>query len=111
MPAAARRFFDAAPAEVKEVLEAQGGHAVVNGFTGSSIWHVLYGFPPFLPGQIDAGFEVAPGALTFGVEHGALPPAAEFKVGAERDRNTTHDGTVQSTPQLLTPTNLNATDP
>jgi len=54
---AARRFFDAAPAEVKEVLDAQGGHAVVNGFTGSSIWHALYGFPPFLPGQIDAGFE------------------------------------------------------
>lgn len=54
---AARRFFDAAPPEVAEVLAAGGGHAVVNGFTGSSIWHALYGFPPFLPGQIDAGFQ------------------------------------------------------
>ena len=54
---AARRFFDCAPAEVKAKLEANGGHAVVNGFTGSSIWHALYGFPPFLPGQIDAGFQ------------------------------------------------------
>ena len=30
---------------------------VVNGFTGSSIWHLLYSFPPVLPGQIDAGFK------------------------------------------------------
>jgi len=30
---------------------------VVNGFTGSSIWHLLYSFPPALPGQIDAGYE------------------------------------------------------
>lgn len=29
---------------------------VVNGFTGSSIWHVLYSFPPNTPGMIDAGF-------------------------------------------------------
>jgi len=54
---AARRFFDTAPGEVKEMLETKGGFAVVNGFTGSAIWHVLYGFPPFLPGQIEAGFE------------------------------------------------------
>jgi len=53
---AARRFYDAAPDEVAECLAAKGGYAVVNGFTGSSIWHALYGFPPFLPGQIDAGF-------------------------------------------------------
>ena len=33
------------------------GVSVVNGFTGSSIWHLLYSFPPVLPGQIDAGFE------------------------------------------------------
>jgi sugar phosphate isomerase/epimerase len=30
---------------------------VVNGFTGSSIWHLVYSFPPVLPGQIDAGFK------------------------------------------------------
>jgi len=33
------------------------GVDVVNGFTGSSIWHLLYSFPPTLPGQIDAGYE------------------------------------------------------
>lgn len=32
------------------------GVKVVNGFTGSPIWHLLYSFPPCLPGQIDAGF-------------------------------------------------------
>jgi len=53
---AARRFFDVAPDSVKEVLNTTG-RTVVNGFTGSSIWAALYGFPPFLPGQIDGGFE------------------------------------------------------
>lgn len=33
------------------------GVGVVNGFTGSSIWHLAYSFPPVLPGQIDAGYE------------------------------------------------------
>lgn len=33
------------------------GVKVVNGFTGSSIWHLIYSFPPVLPGQIDAGFQ------------------------------------------------------
>jgi sugar phosphate isomerase/epimerase len=32
------------------------GLAVVNGFTGSSIWHLLYGFPPVTDAAIDAGF-------------------------------------------------------
>lgn len=32
------------------------GLKVVNGFTGSSIWHLLYSFPPVSPAQIDAGF-------------------------------------------------------
>ncbi len=32
------------------------GRRVVNGFTGSSIWPVLYSFPPNLPGQIEGGF-------------------------------------------------------
>jgi sugar phosphate isomerase/epimerase len=52
---AARRFFDAAPDEVKAQL-ARSGRTVVNGFTGSSIWHLLYSFPPVSPGQIEAGF-------------------------------------------------------
>lgn len=32
------------------------GVNVVCGFTGSSIWHLVYSFPPNLPGQIDAGY-------------------------------------------------------
>jgi sugar phosphate isomerase/epimerase len=31
---------------------------VVNGFTGSSIWHLLYSFPPVPPGWIDEGFRL-----------------------------------------------------
>jgi sugar phosphate isomerase/epimerase len=36
---ACRRFIDAAP-------KSTGVPAVVNGFTGSSIWHSIYAFPP-----------------------------------------------------------------
>ncbi|MEO8204800.1 MAG: sugar phosphate isomerase/epimerase family protein [Chthoniobacterales bacterium] len=36
---------------------ARLGVKVVNGFTGSSIWHLVYSFPPVLPGQIEKGFE------------------------------------------------------
>jgi sugar phosphate isomerase/epimerase len=32
------------------------GVKVVCGFTGSPIWHLLYSFPPCLPGQIAAGY-------------------------------------------------------
>ena len=52
---AARRFFDAAPSEVKELLDTTE-RVVVNGFTGSPIWHLLYGFPPVTTGQIEAGY-------------------------------------------------------
>jgi len=31
---------------------------VVNGFTGSSIWHLLYSFPPVPPKMIDDGFKL-----------------------------------------------------
>jgi len=34
------------------------GVGVVNGFTGSSIWHLLYSFPPVSAEQIDAGFKL-----------------------------------------------------
>ena len=34
------------------------GVNVVNGFTGSSIWHLLYSFPPVPPAMIDDGFEL-----------------------------------------------------
>ena len=47
---AARKFFDAKPGGAPE-------RVVVNGFTGSSIWHLLYSFPPVVAGQIDAGFK------------------------------------------------------
>jgi sugar phosphate isomerase/epimerase len=33
------------------------GVKVVNGFTGSSIWHLLYSFPPVSAQQIDDGFK------------------------------------------------------
>lgn len=36
---------------------ANMGLGVVNGFTGSSIWHLLYSFPPVDPASIDAGYE------------------------------------------------------
>ena len=47
---AARKFFDARPGGAP-------ARVVVNGFTGSSIWHLLYSFPPVVPGQIDAGYQ------------------------------------------------------
>ncbi len=34
------------------------GVSVVNGFTGSSIWHLLYSFPPVPPEWIDGGFNL-----------------------------------------------------
>jgi len=34
------------------------GVDVVNGFTGSSIWHLIYGFPPVSPEMIDDGFKL-----------------------------------------------------
>ncbi|MBM3975536.1 MAG: sugar phosphate isomerase/epimerase [Planctomycetes bacterium] len=53
---AARRFFDAAPKAVKEQL-GRSGRVVVNGFTGSSIWHMAYSFPPVTPAMIEAGYK------------------------------------------------------
>ena len=34
------------------------GVDVVNGFTGSSVWHLLYSFPPVPPAMIDDGFKL-----------------------------------------------------
>jgi len=36
---------------------ARMGLKVVNGFTGSPIWHLIYGFPPTPASMIDEGFE------------------------------------------------------
>ncbi len=41
---AARRFTDARPKDAASPLKKFG--AVVNGFTGSSVWHSIYAFPP-----------------------------------------------------------------
>ena len=45
--------------EVKNTARAaaQFGVKVVNGFTGSKIWHVLAGFPPIPPEMIEAGYQ------------------------------------------------------
>jgi len=49
---AARAFFDAKPgSNGKDPFPA-----VVNGFTGSSIWHSIYAFPPTSQAYWDAGF-------------------------------------------------------
>ena len=48
---AAREMMDTARAAAKL------GVSVVNGFTGSSIWPLLYSFPPNDPSMIEAGFE------------------------------------------------------
>ena len=47
-------------AELKNTaLAAQKfGVEVVNGFTGTSIWHLLYSFPPVPPSMIDARFDL-----------------------------------------------------
>ncbi|GAC1478748.1 MAG: sugar phosphate isomerase/epimerase [Gemmatimonadaceae bacterium] len=45
--------------EMKRTAQAAArlGVGIVNGFTGSSIWHLLYSFPPVPPAMIDAGYE------------------------------------------------------
>jgi sugar phosphate isomerase/epimerase len=49
---AAREMMDTARAAKKL------GVSVVNGFTGSSIWHLLYSFPPVSDATIEAGFQL-----------------------------------------------------
>jgi sugar phosphate isomerase/epimerase len=46
--------------EMKNTARAaqQFGVCVVNGFTGSSIWHLLYSFPPVPETMIEAGFRL-----------------------------------------------------
>ena len=47
---AARNFFNAKPGADKKAA------AIVNGFTGSSIWHSIYAFPPTNQAYYEAGF-------------------------------------------------------
>ncbi|MCC5829778.1 MAG: sugar phosphate isomerase/epimerase [Phycisphaeraceae bacterium] len=51
---ACRKFFDARPADAQEGFEPFA--PVVNGFTGSSIWHSIYAFPPTSQEYWDKGF-------------------------------------------------------
>jgi sugar phosphate isomerase/epimerase len=50
---AARAFFDAKPGRKGK----DDFPAVVNGFTGSSIWHSIYAFPPTSQDYYDKGFK------------------------------------------------------
>lgn len=50
---AARKFFNAKPGRG----DADDFPAVVNGFTGSSIWHALYAFPPTSQAFLDKGYD------------------------------------------------------
>lgn len=50
---AARAFFDARPGAADKGRPA----AVVNGFTGSSIWHSIYAFPPTSQEYWEKGFQ------------------------------------------------------
>ena len=60
---ACRKFIDAAPDSVRDdprvgsAGPGQGFPAVVNGFTGSSIWHSIYAFPPTSQEYWDKGFK------------------------------------------------------
>jgi sugar phosphate isomerase/epimerase len=49
---AARKFFDAKPGRAASDKSA----AVVNGFTGSSIWHAVYAFPPTSQEFLEKGY-------------------------------------------------------
>lgn len=50
---AARAFFDARPGAA---ARQEAAPAVVNGFTGSPIWHSIYAFPPTSQAYYDAGY-------------------------------------------------------
>jgi sugar phosphate isomerase/epimerase len=53
---ACRKFIDGGKDHMAS--QPQGsGKAVVNGFTGSSIWHALYAFPPTDQNYLNKGFE------------------------------------------------------
>ena len=43
------------------IKTAQAAHRlgvkIVNGFTGNSVWHLLYSFPPVLPEMIKKGYQ------------------------------------------------------
>jgi sugar phosphate isomerase/epimerase len=54
---AARAFFDAMPQARGGLRREAGAAAIVNGFTGSSIWHAAYGFPPTSQAYLQKGYD------------------------------------------------------
>ena len=57
-PPARRRGDEATPRGPRRASAS----SVVNGFTGSSIWHIAYAFPPVPPEMIDAASPTSPSA-------------------------------------------------
>jgi len=53
---AARKFFDAGKSYMSKKPKGSG-KVVVNGFTGSSIWHALYAFPPTNQAFLQKGYD------------------------------------------------------
>jgi sugar phosphate isomerase/epimerase len=53
---AARKFFDAGKAYMANKPKGSG-KTVVNGFTGSSIWHAIYAFPPTNQAYLQKGYD------------------------------------------------------
>ena len=53
---AARKFFDAGKAYMANKPKGSG-KTVVNGFTGSSIWHAIYAFPPTNQAFLQKGYD------------------------------------------------------
>src|SRR5690606_14224579 len=53
---ACRKFLDAGRGYMSGRAPGSG-KAVVNGFTGSSVWHALYAFPPTSQEYLQAGFD------------------------------------------------------
>jgi sugar phosphate isomerase/epimerase len=53
---AARKFFDAGKSYMANKSKGSG-KTVVNGFTGSSIWHAIYAFPPTNQAYLQKGYD------------------------------------------------------
>lgn len=54
---AVRKFMETKPKGVGTEDDYDRNPAIVNGFTGSPIWHLLYSFPPVTPEMIGAGYK------------------------------------------------------
>ncbi len=60
------------------------GVSVVNGFTGSSIWHLVYSFPPNLPGYPRLCFNCDPSRFGCqGVDYGQVPEIGSGEMSAK----------------------------